>query len=81
LGKLKRLEQDQAQSGFTGLLLCLGAMVATTTAEVVQKALETVPTKQVLVWCKETLGRSIQAQRREAFAKTEQKWDQSWAAT
>jgi hypothetical protein len=26
LGKLKQLEQDQAKSGFTGLLLCLGAM-------------------------------------------------------
>jgi len=81
LGKLKRLEQDQAKSGFTGLLLCIGAMVATTTTEVVQQALETVPTKKVLAWCEETLGRSIQAQRRAAFAKTEQKWDQSWAAT
>jgi len=81
LGKLKRLEQDQAKSGFTGLLLCIGAMVATTTTEVVQKALETVPTKKVLAWCKETLGRSVQAKRRESFAKAEQKWDQSWTAT
>jgi hypothetical protein len=81
LGKLKRLEQDQAKSGFTGLLLSIGAMVSTTTAEVVQKALETVLTKKVLTWCKETLGRSVQAKRREAFAKTEQKWDQLWAAT
>lgn len=79
LGKLKRLEQDQAKSGFTGLLLSIGAMVSTTTAEVVQKALETVPTAKVLAWCKETLGRSIQAKRREAFTshnKTEQKRDQ-----
>ena len=79
LGKLKRLEQDQAKSGFTGLLLCIGAMVATTTTEVVQKALETVPTKQVWAWCKETLGQPVQAKRREAFAshdKAEQKWNQ-----
>jgi len=84
LGKLKRLEQDQAKSGFTGLLLCIGAMVATTTTEVVQKALETVPTKQVLAWCKETIGRSVQAKRRQAFAahgKTEQKRDQLCLAT
>jgi hypothetical protein len=81
LGKVKRLEQDQAKSGFTGLLLSLGAMVSPTTAEVVQKALETVPTKKVLAWCKERLGRSIQAKRRETFAQTEQKRIQSWAAT
>lgn len=84
LGKLKRLEQDQAKSGFTGLLLCVGAMVATTTTEVVLKALETVPTKQALAWCKETLGQSVQAKRKVAFAshnKTEQKRNQLCTAT
>jgi len=83
LGKLKRLEQDQAKSGFTGLLLSIGAMVASTTSDVILKALETVPTKKVLAWCKEELGRSVQAKRQEAFAspnKPEQKWNQSWAA-
>jgi hypothetical protein len=78
-GKLKRLEQDQAKGGFTGLLLSIGAMVATTTAEVVQSALETVSTKDVLAWCKQTLGQSVQAKRKAAFAvhtTTEQKRDQ-----
>jgi hypothetical protein len=68
LGKMKRLEQDQAKSGFTGLILGLSAMVSTTTKEVIQKALETVPTKQMLAWCRETFGRSVQAKRREVFA-------------
>ena len=83
LGKLKRLEQDQAKSGFTGLLLSIGAMVASTTSDVILKALETVPTKKVLVWCRETLGRSVQAKRQQVFAspnRSEQKWDQAWAA-
>lgn len=83
LGKLKRLEHDQAKSGFTGLLLSIGAMVASTTSDVILKALETVPTKKVLAWCKETLGRSVQAKRQDVFAshnKSEQKRDQSWAA-
>jgi len=78
-GKLKRLEQDQARSGFTGLILSIGAMVSTTTKEVIQKALQTVPTKQILIWCKEKLGQSVQAKRRKALAsceKTEQKPDQ-----
>ena len=74
-GKLKRLEQDQAKSGFTGLLLCVSAMVSTTTEDVVQKALETVPTKKVLAWCRENIGHSVQAKRKKAFVshdKTEQ---------
>lgn len=78
-GKLKHLEQDQAKNGFTGLLLSVAAMVSPTTPEVVQKALETVSTQQVLDWSKETLGQTLQAKRREAFAsgkKAEQKRDQ-----
>lgn len=81
-GKLKRLEQDQAKSGFTGLLLCVSAMVSTTTEDVVQRALETVPTKTVLAWCTENIGQSVQAKRKEAFVyhdKTEQKRDHSSA--
>lgn len=78
-GKLKRLEQDQSNGGFTGLLLSIGAMVSTTTQEIVQKALETVSTKDVRDWCKQKLGQSVQAKRKAAFAvhiKTEQKRDQ-----
>ena len=80
LGKLKRLEHDQAKSGFTGLLLSISAMVSSTTSDVILKALETVPTKKVLAWCTKTLGPSVQAKRREVFAShnSEQKRDQSW---
>jgi hypothetical protein len=66
-GKFKRLEQHQAHSGFTGLVLAVGAMVSTTTQEVIQKALETVPTRQVRQWCQQHLGPSVQAQRQQAF--------------
>jgi hypothetical protein len=78
-GQFKRLEETQAKRGFTGLILTMSAMVAQTTREVIQKALETIPTKCVLEWCKKTLGDSLQAQRKKAFglhAKTEQKGDQ-----
>jgi hypothetical protein len=84
LGKLKRLERDQASSGFTGLILGLGALVAETTQEVVQQALETVPTKKVLAWCEKMLGRSVQAKRREVRAPPsyqEQKWDPVYRVT
>jgi hypothetical protein len=78
-GQFKRLEQDQAKGGFTGLMLGIGAMLSRTTQDIVQKALETVSTKDVLTWCKQKLGQSVQAKRKEAFAvhsKTEQKQDQ-----
>jgi hypothetical protein len=78
-GKLKQLEQNQSKSGFTGMLLSVAAVVSKTTVDVVQKAMETVRTKQVLVWCKETLGKSLQSKRKEVFEtynKMEQKWDQ-----
>jgi len=67
-GKLKRLEQNQAKSGFTGLVLSVGAIVSKNTFEVVQKAMETVRTAEVIEWCKETLGQTVQSKRREAFA-------------
>jgi len=79
LGKLKRLEHHQAKSGFTGLVLGVAAAVAETTQEVVQQAMETVPTKKVTEWIKENLGQSVQSKRKIAFSNTknsEQIWDQ-----
>jgi hypothetical protein len=66
-GKQKRIEPSQAKSGFTGLLLTLSAMVAETTQEVIQKALETVSTPQGRQWGQQHLGSSIHAQRQAAF--------------
>jgi hypothetical protein len=67
-GKLKQLEKEHNRSGFTGLLLALGAVVSRTTTEVVQAALECCPLKKVWRWCKQKLGQTVQSQRREAYA-------------
>lgn len=78
-GKLKRLENNQAKSGFTGLILGTAAMVSETTKDVVENALKVVPTKEVLAWLKSNIGQSLQSMRKEAFEsceKTEQKQDQ-----
>lgn len=78
-GSLKRLAHDQVKSGFTGLILAVAALVSTTTVEVVKTALETVPTKRVINWCQQKLGKSVQAKRKEALTcpnKKEQKQDQ-----
>jgi hypothetical protein len=70
-GQLKRLEQDQAKSGFTGLLLSVAAMVSKTTQEIIQKALERVSTQCVVDWQHKILGESVQAKRRKAFGLTQ----------
>jgi hypothetical protein len=66
-GKLKSLERDQRRSGFTGLVLSLGAIVSKTTTEVVQKALEMTKSKDVLQWCQEKLGETVQSKRKHAY--------------
>jgi hypothetical protein len=66
-GKLKALEDGQSKSGFTGLVLSLGAMVSTRTAETIGAALERCRVRDVLKWCKEKLGVSVQSQRRRAY--------------
>jgi hypothetical protein len=62
-GKLKALEQHHSRSGFTNLILSLGALVSDTTADIVAQALEAVPTKRVWDWCRTTLGTSVQSLR------------------
>jgi hypothetical protein len=66
-GKLKAMESDQAKSGFTGMVLSLGAMVSKWNAETIGDALERVGVSDVLDWCKKKLGISVQAQRRDAY--------------
>lgn len=69
-GTLKALEKGQANQGLTGFVLSAAAMVAPTTLEVVREAMETVSTHDVRTWCQETLGESVQAQRKKLFART-----------
>jgi len=81
IGKGKRLEGQQSRSGFTKMVLGMAASVVEPTAEHVRKALETVKTKDVIVWCKEKLGLSVQAQRQRALPPLirEQKQDKAFA--
>lgn len=73
LGKQKYLEHEQSKSGFTGLLLGIAAMVGSLTTELVLEAIEKVKTNQVLKWCQENLGQTLQGKRRQVFSgkKTE----------
>jgi hypothetical protein len=66
-GKLKALEAGQSKSGFTGLVLSLGAMVSQWTAQSVGAALEQSRVRDVTAWCRTMLGKSVQSQRKQAY--------------
>jgi hypothetical protein len=67
IGRGKRLEGQQSLSGFTKMILGLGAAVVEPTQEYVRQALAQVKTTDVLSWCRKKLGVSVQAQRRQAL--------------
>jgi hypothetical protein len=67
IGKGKRLEGQQSRSGFTKMVLGMAAAVVEPTVEHMRNALEQVKTRDVISWCKEKLGISVQAQRRRAL--------------
>jgi hypothetical protein len=67
-GKVKQLERQQSASGFTGMILALGAIVTNWTTTTIQTALDKTPIKVLANWIECNLGRSVQAERRAAFA-------------
>jgi hypothetical protein len=68
-GKMKQWEKQPARGGFTSLVASLGALLAETTTEIVNAALEQSRTKDVYAWCKEYLGTTLFGKRKIAFAK------------
>jgi hypothetical protein len=79
IGKLKRVKGEQVRRGVTELMLSAAAMVSKTTAEVTQQAMSFASTREVREWCKQKIGRTKLAKRKEALSRSrrrEQKWDQ-----
>lgn len=63
-GKLKHIERTQSTSGFTSLVLSLGAMLAPPTEENIHQSLETVKQKDVTNWAKKAIGQTLQSARK-----------------
>jgi len=75
-GDLKTLERQQSESGMTGLMLVLGALISTWSDEEIEKGLEATPWKAVDAWIDEHVGLTVQSQRavaRNLFADPKQK--------
>lgn len=66
-GVQKRLAADQAESGLTGLVLALGAVLGNHTPETVRQDLERTPQKKAEGWAKRMLGQTVQWLRRRFF--------------
>jgi hypothetical protein len=69
-GKMKVLEKQQSRGGFTSLLISFGALLADTTNQAIQAALNHSDTKAVYRWCKEHLGTTLFGKRKLAFAES-----------
>jgi hypothetical protein len=67
IGRGKRLEGQQSLSGFTKMVLGLAASVVNPTQEYLTQALNQIKTMDVVTWCRQHLGVSVQAQRRQAL--------------
>ena len=67
--KLKNIEKTQEKSGFSSLVLTLGAMIPRLTKESTLQALETTSNRSLKDWAKKTLGTTVQAAR-QAFFRT-----------
>jgi hypothetical protein len=67
-GKFKHLEKQQSRGGFTQLLLGFGALLADLTTETVRQAMQASRTADVRQWAATTLGTTVFAQRKRAFA-------------
>jgi hypothetical protein len=67
-GKLKYMERNQANSGFTSLVLGLGAMTADLSESNVASAFRSTPIRAVWEWTQKALGATVQSLRRHMFA-------------
>jgi hypothetical protein len=63
-GDFKSLQGQQSESGLTGLMLVLGALVSRWTPEEIRVALEAIPWKAVHAWVEDQVGVTVQSQRR-----------------
>ena len=68
--RLKFLEGDQQQRGFSALLLSLGALVGTWTPERIAAALDRTPVKAIRHWVHAHLGLTHHTKRRLADTGT-----------
>jgi hypothetical protein len=69
IGKYKHLQSTHSKGGMTAMLLGFGSLVSQKTHDVIRSALATISSRDVINWCRNTLGLTLQAQRLFAFRR------------
>jgi hypothetical protein len=72
IGRYKRLQGTQSAGGVTPLVLAVGAMVLDLTTSILGQALSAIRVRDVLTWCREHLGLTLQAQRSHLYREQKQ---------
>jgi predicted 3-demethylubiquinone-9 3-methyltransferase (glyoxalase superfamily) len=62
------VEGQQSKSGFTRMVLAMASAVVDPTVDYLKDALENVKASDLLQWCRDKLGVSVQSQIRRASA-------------
>jgi hypothetical protein len=70
IGKGKQLQGQHSRGGFTKMILGMAASVVQITHDGILEALQTVRNADLLAWCDQNLGPSLNAQRRQALPVT-----------
>jgi hypothetical protein len=70
IGKSKEVQGQHSRSGFTKMLLAIGASVVELTESLVEKSLESVREADVRTWTKEMVGDTLDSIRRRALPGT-----------
>lgn len=63
-GRQKQFEKQQCKSGFTVFILTIAASVSKTSSAIIEQALTTVSTKQLLDWKEKNIGKTLQSKKR-----------------
>jgi hypothetical protein len=71
IGQYKHLQGERSPHGLTGLILSLAANVGEQTIPLLKTALEKVRTSDLLKWCEQKLGKTVQSQRKAISAQLE----------
>jgi hypothetical protein len=68
IGQYKHLQGERSSHGITALILSIASNVGEQTMSLIKTAMESIHTPDLLQWCRENLGVTVQSQRKTAFS-------------
>jgi hypothetical protein len=69
-GKFKQVEQQQSKGGFTRVIAAIPTLCIKATKQIVRKAFQAVNSTQTREWIEDSLGKTLNARRNEAYRES-----------